>query len=139
MADQFGNLYCEGEAYSANPVQISFGTGIMLRNSNLDGNMRLMIRTEVPKHRRDEAARSAAAIMNTMSKLALTQDLYGTQFTEEQMLEVADTYSLARSQLAEFFDLLPDDSKARFFNYNSEVRKYEEKDLETEGIQRMKL
>ncbi len=47
-ADQFGNLYCEGEAYGVNPVQIAFGTGIMLKNSNLDGNMRLMIRTEVP-------------------------------------------------------------------------------------------
>jgi hypothetical protein len=138
-ADQFGNLYCEGEAYSANPIQISFGTGIMLRNSNLDGNMRLMIRTEIPKARRDDAARSAAACINTMSKLASTQDIYGTSFTDEQMLEVADLYSLARSQLAAFFDYLPEDSKSRFFNYNAAVRQYEERELEADGIQRMKL
>ena len=34
--------------YSVNPAQISFGTGLMLKNSNLDGNLKLMIRTEVP-------------------------------------------------------------------------------------------
>ena len=33
--------------YSVNPAQISFGTGLMLRNSNLDGNLKLMIQTEV--------------------------------------------------------------------------------------------
>ena len=49
---QFGNSYC-GEGYSVSPVQILFGTGIMLRNSNLDGNMRLMIANEVPKARKE--------------------------------------------------------------------------------------
>ena len=33
--------------YSVNPMQISFGTGLMLKNSNLDGNLKLMIQTEV--------------------------------------------------------------------------------------------
>ena len=39
--DQFGNPYCGGEAYSVNPTQIVFGTGVMLRNANLDGNLKV--------------------------------------------------------------------------------------------------
>ena len=138
-ADQFGNAYCEGNAYSVNPVQISFGTGLMLRNSNLDGNLRLMIRTEVPREQRGEAARSAAAIMNTINKLGAAVETYGTSFTDEGMLEVADVYADARRQLARFFDYLPQASKDRFYNYNIQVRDYETKELETEGIERMKL
>ena len=40
--DQFGNPYCGGEAYSVNPTQIVFGTGVMLRNANLDGNLKVL-------------------------------------------------------------------------------------------------
>jgi len=139
VADQFGNAYCEGEAYSVNPVQITFGTGILLRNSNLDGNMRLMIRTDVPRAQRDGAASAAAAIMNTFNELANVQATYGVEFTNADMLAVADIYSQARKQLARFFDYLPRDAKDQFYNYNTAVRQYEEKDLQEEGIERMKL
>ena len=37
------------------------------------------------------------------------------------------------------FDYLPQESKERFYNYNDQVREYERKELETEGIERMKL
>uniref|UniRef100_A0A7S2CG11 Uncharacterized protein n=1 Tax=Haptolina brevifila TaxID=156173 RepID=A0A7S2CG11_9EUKA len=111
----------------------------MLRNSNLDGNMRLMIMTDVPRRQREGAANSAAAIMNTFNELANTQATYGVSFTDADMIAVADVYALAREQLARFFDYLPTDAKDKFYNYNSAVRQYEEKDLENEGIERMKL
>ena len=63
--DQFGNPYCGGEAYSVNPVQIVFGTGVMLRNANLDGNLKLMIYTEVPEPQRRAAVSQGVKIMNT--------------------------------------------------------------------------
>lgn len=137
-ADQFGNAYCEGEAYGVNPIQISFGTGIMLRNANLDGNLKLMIRTEVPRPKRDEAATAAASIMNTFLKLGDAEVTYGVEFTDEQMLEVADVYASARQQLARFFDYLPKTSQDKFYNYNAAVTQYEQKELEEEGIERMK-
>ena len=40
-----------------NPAQISFGTGVMLKNANLDGNLKLMIRNDVPPAKRDAAVR----------------------------------------------------------------------------------
>ena len=43
--DQFGNPYCGGEAYSVNPTQIVFGTGVMLRNANLDGNLKVSLKS----------------------------------------------------------------------------------------------
>ena len=66
-ADQFGNSYCGGEAYSVNPTQIVFGTGVMLKNANLDGNLKLMIKEEVDKKYRPEAIKSAVNIMSALA------------------------------------------------------------------------
>ena len=115
--DQFGNAYC-GEAYSVNPVQIVFGTGLLLRNSNLDGNLKLMIRQEVPKTKRDAAVKDAVVIMNTFNKLVNTASTY-TTFEGADLLVIADIYSEARQYLARFFDFLPPEAKDRFYNYVS--------------------
>ena len=137
-ADQFGNAYCEGDAYSVNPIQISFGTGLLLRNSNLDGNMKLMIRTEIPRAQRSEAIATAVEIMNTVNKLGDCEVEYGAVFSDADMLAVADVYLEARQRLARFFDFLPKDAQQRFYNYNDAVTKYETEDLKEEGIERMK-
>jgi hypothetical protein len=46
--------------------------------------------------------------------LASAQNDYGTQFSNEDMLAVADVYSDVRKQLARFFDYLPEDAKQKF-------------------------
>jgi hypothetical protein len=136
--DQFGNKYCDGMTYSVNPAQISFGTGLMLRNSNLDGNLKLMIQTEVPRSQRDMAIQDAVKIMNTFNKLASTAISYSS-FEAKDLLVVADIYAEARERLASFFDFLPAASKERFYNYADSVRKYEEKVSKEDGIDRMQL
>jgi hypothetical protein len=136
--DQFGNGYCDSQAYSVNPVQIVFGTGIMLRNSNLDGNLKLMIQEEVPPPKRDAAIKDAVIIMNTFNKLVNTASTYMT-FEGDDLLLIADIYAEARQNLARFFDFLPAEAKDRFYNYADSVRKYEEKVSKEDGIDRMKL
>ena len=98
-----------------------------------------MIDTEVPRSQRSAAVKSAVDIMNTFNKLANAQNDYGTQFSNEDMLAMADVYSDARQKLARFFDYLPQEAKDRFYNYNKSVRDYEAKELKEEGIERMKL
>ena len=136
-ADQFGNLFC-GEAYSVNPTQIIFGTGVLLRNSNLDGNLKLMIQTELPRASRPAAIKDAVAIMNTFNELVNTASSYET-FEAADLIVIADIYSSARKRLARFFDYLPGEAQSRFYNYAEDVRKYEEKVSRDDGIERMKL
>lgn len=137
-ADQFGNSYCGGEAYSVNPTQIVFGTGVMLRNANLDGNLRLMIREEVAKNKKDDAVKAAVNIMNTFNGLVNTASSYKT-FEDADYLVIADIYKDARQQLARFFDYLPSEAQDRFYNYAKDVREYEEKISAEDGIERMKV
>ena len=138
LKDQFGLPYCGGEAYYISPVQILFGTGLLLKNSNLDGNLRLMIETEVPRKQRDAAITDAVAIMNTFNRLVEVSKEY-TTFEPNDMIIVADIYEDARKKLNDFFDYLPEASKQRFYNYADDVRKYEEKVSSDGGIERMKL
>ena len=139
LVDQFGLPYCGDEAsYTVSPGQIQFATGIMLRNSNLDGNLKLMIRDEVPRSKKDAAIQDAVNIMNTFNKLANTAGDMQT-FEPADLVLIADIYSDARQKLAKFFDYLSPEQKSRFYNYAADVRKYEEKDGLEGGIERMKL
>ena len=52
---------------------------------------------------------------------------------------IADIYQDARQQLARFFDYLPAEAQARFYNYAKDVREYEEKVSAEDGIERMKV
>jgi len=135
--DQFGNKYCDSQTYSVNPAQISFGTGLLLKNSNLDGNLKLMIQTDVPRAKREAAVKDAVRIMNTFTDLANKSQDY-TEFTATDLVMFADIYKDARQQLAKFFDYLPQETQDRFYGYANEVRKYEEKVSSEEGIERMR-
>lgn len=108
-----------------------------MRNSNLDGNMKLMISTEVPRKQREAAIKQAVVVMNTFSKLANTAGEY-EEFERADLLVIADIYSEARQALAKFFDFLPADSQAKFYNFADSVRSYEEKISKEDGIERMK-
>jgi len=77
-------------------------------------------------------------IMNTFNNLVNTAGKYD-EFESADMTLIADIYSDARSQLARFFDYLPEDAKGRFYNYAEDVRQYEEKVSKENGIDRMKL
>lgn len=103
LVDQFGNPYCGGEAYSVSPGQIMFATGVMLRNSNLDGNLRLMIDQEVPKAQKEPAIKDAVAIMNSFTNLANTAGNYQV-FEDKDLLLLADMYGDSRRKLAKFFN-----------------------------------
>ena len=139
LVDQFGLPYCGEEAsYTVSPGQIMFATGIMLKNSNLDGNLKLMIREEVPARERENAINDAVIIMNTFNSLiARCQGLQ--VFEQNDLVEVADIYGDARRKLAKFFDYLPTGSKDKFYGFAADVRKYEEKESSEGGIERMKL
>lgn len=114
LVDQFGLPYCGGDAYVISPGQILFGTGLLLKNSNLDGNLRLMIGTEVPRKQRDAAVKDAIEIMNTFNYLIDVSKEYQT-FEPDDMLIIADIYASAREKLARFFDYLPESSKSKFY------------------------
>ena len=139
LKDQFGLPYCGGESYSVSPVQILFGTGVMLKNSNLDGNMKLMIQQEVPKAQREAAVNDAVGIMNCFNGLIETARGYDKPFEPSDMILVADIYADARNRLAKFFNYLTPEAQKRFYNYADTVRKYEEEESKEGGIERMKL
>ena len=47
-----------------------FGTKILLKNSNIAGNMKLMIETEIPKKDRALASKSAVKAMDTIQSIS---------------------------------------------------------------------
>lgn len=134
--DQFGNRYCGGEAYAVNPYQIVFGTGLMLKNGNLDGNLKLMIYTDVPRPQRKAAIAQGIEIMNIFTKLSNTASQY-KEFDDKDYILIADIYKEARQELARFFDYLPEEAQSRFYGFAEDVRKYEEKVSSEDGIVRM--
>ena len=109
------------------PQQIVFGTQILLRNSNIAGNMKLMIDTEVPQKLRAKAARNAATIMNTLQKISTTASKIQRPFTNEEMLEIADLYLAVRVQLNSIYEFLPKGEKDKYYGYFMAVTDYEKK------------
>ena len=120
---------CFGDVPDVNisPQQIVYGTQLLLRNSNLDGNMRLMIRNDVPRKNRNNASRLAAGIMNGIQGISARAAAVNGPFKNENMLEIADMYKDVRLQLAELFDMMPLASQSRYFGYMVEVTQYEKK------------
>lgn len=109
------------------PQQIVFGTQLLLRNSNIAGNMKLMIETEVEKEKRKEAAISAAIAMNTIQSISTTSAKIQRPFTNDEMLEVADLYRVARVQLNNIYEYLPQNGKDKYYGYFMKVTEYEKK------------
>eukprot|EP00978_Attheya_sp_CCMP212_P048507 scaffold531124_cov59-Attheya_sp.AAC.1 len=109
------------------PQQIVFGTQILLRNSNIAGNMKLMIDTEVPRARREEAALKAALTMNTLQRISSLAASIQRPFKSEEMLDIADLYREVRLQLNAMYEYLPPKEKEKYYGYFMAVTQYEKK------------
>ena len=114
------------------PQQFMFGTELLLQNSNLDGNIKLMIREEVPRDRRDEALKRAPQTMNALLAIsgaaARIADAGRFQLTPDDARELADLYRNFRRELLFLFATLPQDAQKRYSGYADALLAYE-KDL----------
>ena len=109
-------------------AQFSFGTQILLRNTNLDGNMRLMIDKEVPRARRDEARGNAVAVMNGLNAIAARADAVDTdELAPRDALELAALYAKEQGQLLALFAYLPKPDQERYEGYARVLGDYEKR------------
>lgn len=109
------------------PQQIVFGTQVLLRNSNIAGNMKLMIDTEVPKERRENAVRDAVITMNTLQSISSTAARILRPFTKEEMLQIADLYRDVKLRLNNLYEYLPQNEREKYYGYFMAVTEYEKK------------
>ena len=109
------------------PMQFAFGTQILLKNSNLDGNMRLMIQEEIPPSRRKEAAQSATNAMNQLQEIATFSGSIQRDFETIEMVQLADMYRNVRVDLNQLYEYLPEKDKNRYYGYFVAVTEYEKK------------
>jgi len=116
-----------GPEISVSPQQIAFGTRILLRNSNLDGNLKLMVNEEIPKKLRKEAIRNAVKTMNTIQDIAIYAGKIQRPFEAEEMLELADMYRSVKIQLNQMYEYLPPKEKEKYYGYFVAVTEYEKK------------
>lgn len=117
----------ELQGVQVSPMQFLFGTQILLRNSNLDGNMKLMIAEEIPRRRRNEAVQSAVAAMNTLQEIAKFSGSIQRDFETIEMVELADMYRDVRVNLNQLYELLPSQEKDKYYGYFVAVTEYEKK------------
>lgn len=109
------------------PMQFAFGTQILLRNSNLDGNMKLMIQEEIPKQKRAAARQNAADVMNTLQTIAKYSASIQRDFEPIEMIELADMYVVVRTNLNQLYEYLPDKEREKYYGYFVAVTEYEKK------------
>lgn len=113
--------------YAISPQQIAFGTQILLRNSNLDGNMKLMIYNEVPRDKREEAIKNAVSVMNRLQTLLTEASEIQRPFEKDDLIHFADMYRDVRFQLNDMYEYLPQKEKAKYNGYFMAVTAYEKK------------
>jgi hypothetical protein len=106
------------------PMQFAFGTQILLRNSNLEGNMKLMINEEIPKKDRNSAIKNAVSAMNTLQDIAKYSSSIQRDFEPLEMVALADMYLQVRVNLNELYDYLPPKEKDKYY---VSVTEYEKK------------
>ena len=109
------------------PQQIVFGTQVLLRNSNIAGNMKLMIDTEIPESKRDLAVIDAVNTMNTLQSISSTAAKVLRPFTKKEMIELADLYRDVRLRLNNMYEYLPKNEKEKYYGYFMAVTEYEKK------------
>lgn len=109
------------------PQQIVFGTQILIRNSNLAGNMQLMIENEVPRSNQKEARIKAANTMNTLQRLSATAAKVENEFSPADYDEIANLYRLVRVELNSLYELLAKEERAKYYGYFVAVTEYEKK------------
>ncbi|KAL3937486.1 MAG: hypothetical protein SGBAC_007423 [Bacillariaceae sp.] len=115
------------EGVKVAPLQFSFGTRILLKNSNLDGNMKLMIAQEIPKSERTKAARNASNCMNILQDIIVFSNNIQRDFEPLEMIELADKYKLLRINLNQLYEYLPQTEKDKYYGYFVAVTEYEKK------------
>lgn len=109
------------------PMQFVFGTQILLRNSNLDGNLRLMIAEEIPRSERRKAMKIAANVMNTLQEIAKYAASIQRDFETIEMVQLADMYQVVRINLNQLYEFLPEREKDKYYGYFVAVTEYEKK------------
>lgn len=109
------------------PQQIVFGTQILMRNSNLAGNMKLMIDDEMPKENQKEAAITSANAMNTLQKISSTAAKVEGGLGPADYDEIANLYRLLRVELNALYELLAATERDKYYGYFVAVTEYEKK------------
>ena len=104
-----------------------FGTQILLRNSNIAGQMKLMIDNDIPEKNRREAAIKAANCMNALQKVSSTAAKIETALGPADYEELANLYRLVRVELKSLYDLLPSKEREKYYGYFVAVTEYEKK------------
>jgi hypothetical protein len=117
----------ELEGVKVAPMQFSYGTEILLRNSNLDGNMKLMIYQEIPRSKRAAAIKSAVTAMNTLQDLGRYAASIERDFEPIEMIQIADMYRDVRISLNQMYEYLPQKEKDKYYGYFVAVTAYEKK------------
>lgn len=117
----------ELEDVVVSPQQIAFGTQILLKNSNLDGNLKLMIYNEVPRAARERAIRNAVDTMNGIQDILVYSANIQRPFKQEELIELADMYRSVKIQLNQLYEYLPDREKDKYYGYFVAVTEYEKK------------
>lgn len=117
----------ELEGVKVSPMQFVFGTQILLKNSNLDGNMKLMIYNEIPKRNRDAAIKNAVKSMNELQEIIKYTSGIQRDFETQEMVQLADMYRSVRINLNQLYEYLPEREKDKYYGYFVAVTEYEKK------------
>jgi len=117
----------EAEGLKLAPMQFVFGNQILLKNSNLDGNMKLMIYDEIPRSKRNDAIKNAVITMNTLQDISKYAASIQRDFENQEMIELADMYRTVRINLNQLYEYLPEKEKEKYYGYFVAVTEYEKK------------
>eukprot|EP00574_Skeletonema_japonicum_P005654 CAMPEP_0201729176 /NCGR_PEP_ID=MMETSP0593-20130828/18223_1 /ASSEMBLY_ACC=CAM_ASM_000672 /TAXON_ID=267983 /ORGANISM="Skeletonema japonicum, Strain CCMP2506" /LENGTH=236 /DNA_ID=CAMNT_0048221475 /DNA_START=189 /DNA_END=899 /DNA_ORIENTATION=+ len=109
------------------PQQLVFGTQILLRNSNVSGNMKMMIDDEIPRSRQREARIRAANTMNVLQKISSNAAKIEREMSPAEYEEFANLYRLVRVELNGLYELLAEKERDKYYGYFVAVTDYEKK------------
>lgn len=109
------------------PQQLVFGTQILMRNSNLAGNMKLMIDNEIPRSNQRKARIRAANTMNALQKISSNAAKIERELSPAEYDEFANLYRLVRVELNGLYELLAEKERNKYYGYFVAVTEYEKK------------
>ncbi|KAL7491264.1 hypothetical protein ACHAWT_001977 [Skeletonema menzelii] len=109
------------------PQQLVFGTQILMRNSNLAGNMKLMIDNEIPRSNQRKARIRAANTMNALQKISSNAAKIERELSPAEYDEFANLYRLVRIELNGLYELLAEKERNKYYGYFVAVTEYEKK------------
>lgn len=124
----------EFEGFAINAVQIAFGTRVLLKNSNLDGNLKLIARN-ARKDERDSAVFASVSALNTIGKIYDMATNSPAELSPSDMLVYADLYNRAQGALMSAFSTLPLSEQEKYYGYARELKAYEEEVAKGDAIE----